>query len=86
LDAASAKPFGFAGCERAAAARNDARCRRCKAGAFQTNEGRFNAVERMAAACSRACVAALEARGILGERFDNPFRVTAESTQTEATA
>ena len=93
LDAASAKPFGFAGCERPAAARNDARCRRCKAGAFQTNEGRFNAVERMAAACSRACVAALEARGILGERFDNPFREpaaarggAAKSIHSEATA
>jgi hypothetical protein len=47
----------------------------------------------MAAACSRACVAALEARGILGEKFDNPFRESAaarsgaaKSIHSEATA
>ncbi len=86
LDAAQARPFGFAGCERSVAARNDARCRRCKAGAIQTNEGRFNTVERMAAACSRACVAALEAHDALGERFDNAFRASKKTRQPEATA
>ncbi len=74
LDAAAGKPFGFAGCERTVAARNNARCLRCKNGASQTNEGRFNTVDRMAAACNRACIAALEARGTLAEKFENPFR------------
>ena len=62
------------GCERTVAARNNARCLRCKNGATQTNEGRFNTVDRMAAACNRACIAALEARGTLAEKFENPFR------------
>lgn len=74
LDADHAEPFGFAGCERGVAARDNARCLRCKNGAVQTNEGRFNTVERMAAACSRACIATLESRGATGEKFTNPFR------------
>lgn len=77
LDIDNAKPSGFAGCERSAAARDNARCRCCKNGAVQTNEGRFNTVERMAAACSRACIAALEARGATAENFNNAFRQSA---------
>jgi len=74
LDAAAGKPFGLAGHERTVAARDNNRCLRCRNGAIQTNEGRFNTVDRMAAACNRACIAALEARGILKEKFATPFR------------
>jgi epoxyqueuosine reductase QueG len=74
LDAGVSAPFGFAGHGRPVAARDNARCLRCRNGAVQTNEGRFNTVERMAAACSRACVAALEARGATAEQFAQPFR------------
>lgn len=65
---------GFAGHERPVAARDNARCLRCKNGAVQTNEGRFNTVDRLAAACSRACIAALEERQATHEKFANPFR------------
>lgn len=74
LDAAAAASFGLAGRGRAVAARDNALCLACRNGAVQTDEGRFHAVERMAAACSRACIAALEARGATREHFDQPFR------------
>ncbi len=77
LNAKTARPFGLAGCERPVAARNNAHCLSCRNGAIQTNEGRFNTVERLAAACSRACIAALEARGSAHEQFANPFRQSA---------
>jgi len=57
--------------------RNNTMCTRCKNGAIQTNEGRFNTVERIAAACGRACIAALEERGLTKEKFNLPFRQTA---------
>ena len=68
---------GFAGCESLVAARDNDLCRRCRNGAFVTNEGRFSTVERVAAACSRACVAALEERGATQEKFTHPFRQSA---------
>jgi len=81
LDAGKAEPFGSPGCERPVAARTHSRCLRCKNGAIQTNEGRFNTVERMAAACSRACLAALEDRGATLEQFNHPFRQSAPWTR-----
>ena len=74
LDPAAGKSFGLAGHERAVAARDNSRCLRCRNGAIQTNEGRFNTVDRLAAACNRACIAGLESRGILQEKFATPFR------------
>ncbi len=75
LDEARASLSGLGeGLARPVAARDDGRCRRCRNGAVQNNEGRFNHVERLAAACSRACIAALEARRATRERFDSPFR------------
>ncbi|MDQ0288681.1 hypothetical protein [Oligosphaera ethanolica] len=68
---------GFAGCESLVAARDNDLCRRCRNGAFVTNEGRFNTVERVAAACSRVCIAALEERGATQEKFTHPFRQSA---------
>jgi epoxyqueuosine reductase len=77
LDAGAAVPFGLAGYARPVAARDNARCQRCRNGAIQTNEGRFNTVERTAAACSRACIGTLEARGAVRETFATPFRQSA---------
>ncbi|MGI5868381.1 MAG: hypothetical protein ACOX9C_02910 [Kiritimatiellia bacterium] len=79
LDASKTSAFGSPGCERAVASRDNALCLRCKNGAVQTNEGRFNAVERMAASCSRACIAALEERGATSEKFNGKFRPSAPS-------
>ena len=77
LSVGTAKPFGLSGCQRLVAERENARCLRCRNGAIQTSEGRFNTVERVAAACSRACIAALETRGATQEAFSNPFRQSA---------
>ncbi len=74
LDAQHPVAGGLERYQRPVAARDNARCLKCKNGAVQTNEGRFNAVDRMAAACTRACIAALEQRQALSERFDQPFR------------
>ncbi|OQA84442.1 MAG: Epoxyqueuosine reductase [Lentisphaerae bacterium ADurb.Bin242] len=74
LEAEKAVPFGLKGFERNVAARRNELCLRCRNGAVQTNEGRFNAVERVAAACGRACIAALEERGATLEKFSTPFR------------
>lgn len=77
LDPDAGRPGGLAGLERKVAARDNTRCLRCRNGAVQTNEGRFNTVDRMAAACNRACIAALEARGLGKETFEHPFRQAA---------
>ncbi len=50
------------------------RCLQCDTGAIQTNFGHFNAIDRMGAACSRACLASLEKRGLLTKKFAVPFR------------
>ena len=74
LDADAGQPFGLPGYERRVAARDNKRCLQCRNGAVQTNEGRFSTVDRMAAACNRACIDALERRGLPAEKFDTPFR------------
>ena len=43
--------------------RNDLICRECRHGAICTDIGRFNTIERIGAACSRACLVALETMG-----------------------
>ena len=52
----------------------DTLCSRCTNGAVQTGFGRFNSVDKIAAACGRACLASLEARGLLTSKFSTPFR------------
>lgn len=74
LDGSQASSFGLAGHESPVAARDNSLCLRCQNGAVQTNEGRFSTVDRMAALCNRACVAALEERGILKEKLQQPLR------------
>ncbi len=74
LDADKTEPAGFASLERPVAERDNNLCLRCKNGAIQTNDGRFRTVERVGAACGRACICALEKRGATEERFSTPFR------------
>ncbi|NMA20589.1 MAG: epoxyqueuosine reductase [Lentisphaerae bacterium] len=50
------------------------RCAECKTGAIPTNFGHFNAIDRNGAACSRACLNALEKRGLLTRKFQQAFR------------
>ena len=74
LSAEETKPFGLQGCQSQVAARDNALCRVCKNGAVQTNYGRFETVERIAAACGRACLVAVEERGLTKEKFKHDFR------------
>lgn len=62
------------GALRSDGARDNTLCLTCKNGAVQTNCGRFNTVERIGAACGRACLAALESRGATTQTFNNRFR------------
>lgn len=50
------------------------RCGVCKDGAFHTNFGHFNTIDRLAAACSRACLDSMEKRGLLTSKFAQGFR------------
>lgn len=57
--------------------RDNTLCRQCKNGALQSGFGRFDTVERIGAACGRSCLAALEARGVLKQKFKQNFRKNA---------
>ena len=48
-------------------------CARCPNGAMRAN-GRGSAVDRIAAACGRACTVRLEEAGKCSNRFAQPFR------------
>lgn len=74
LDSSSVMKKGFRDEQSDVAQRNNGRCLRCRNGAIQTNAGRFHTVERIGAACGRACIAALEERGLTQEKFNHPFR------------
>jgi len=50
------------------------RCAECKTGSVPTNFGHFNAIDRNGAACSRACLNALEKRDLLNRHFNRNFR------------
>ena len=53
---------------------NDSLCHRCTNGALQTGVGRFNTVDKIGAACGRACLASLEERGLIRNVLTTPFR------------
>lgn len=74
IDASNTSDAGLkeAGCK--VAAIDKKKCLKCKNGAIQCNEGRFKTVERIAASCGRACIAALEEKGLLKNKFKNKFR------------
>ncbi|MDD4098864.1 MAG: hypothetical protein PHC30_08845 [Lentisphaeria bacterium] len=65
---------GLTGAETAVAQRHEALCAQCKNGAIQTNFGRFNTIDRIAAACGRACLAALTERGQVSKFKGGSFR------------
>ena len=54
--------------------RDNSRCKVCQTGAWATDIGRFETVDRFAAACCRACLASLERRGLLTHKMNQPFR------------
>ncbi|MGE4565738.1 MAG: hypothetical protein AB7F32_12760 [Victivallaceae bacterium] len=56
---------------------DERRCRKCGNGAVACDAGRFFAIDRVAASCGRACLASLERRGLLKQKFNHPFRVRA---------
>ena len=53
---------------------NSTLCSKCSAGAVQTDFGRFHTVDKISAACGRACLASLEERGLISGKFTTPFR------------
>lgn len=53
---------------------NRKRCPICSEGAFPTNFGHFNTIDRLAASCSRACLDAMEKRNLLTRKFKQNFR------------
>ena len=57
---------------------NFSKCGKCTAGAVQTGFGRFHTVDKIAAACGRACLASLEERKLVSGNFTTPFRNTSE--------
>ncbi|OGV31250.1 MAG: hypothetical protein A2020_01345 [Lentisphaerae bacterium GWF2_45_14] len=65
---------GIPGSECDVAAINKSLCAKCKNGAVQCDEGRFYKTERVGAACGRACLAALEEKGLIKTKFRHQFR------------
>lgn len=53
---------------------NNTLCGKCTTGAVQTDFGRFHTVDKISAACGRACLASLEERGLISNKFTTPFR------------
>ncbi|HRU05216.1 MAG TPA: hypothetical protein P5137_05510 [Candidatus Brocadiia bacterium] len=54
---------------------DEARCALCANGAAKSRFPGSKEVERIPAACGRACLASLEARGLLTRKFHHAFRV-----------
>lgn len=50
---------------------NDTLCSRCDTGAIQTNIGRFHTIDKIAAACGRACLESLEKRQLIDRKTVN---------------
>lgn len=65
---------GMTGAESDVAKRLENICVQCKNGAIQTNFGRFNTIDRIAASCGRACLAALTERGLVSKFPGGRFR------------
>ena len=53
---------------------NDTLCGSCNAGAVKTGFGRFNTIDKIAAACGRACLASLEERNLITRKLSTAFR------------
>lgn len=57
---------------------NNTLCKKCTQGAVQTDFGRFHTVDKISAACGRACLASLEERGLVTHKFAIPSRKISE--------
>ena len=53
---------------------NNSLCSRCEGGAIQTGFGRFHTIDKISAACGRACLASLEKRNLISRKFSTAFR------------
>ena len=53
---------------------NSTLCSRCEGGAIQTGFGRFHTIDKISAACGRACLASLEKRNLISRKFSTAFR------------
>lgn len=53
---------------------DDTLCLRCPDGAIKTAFGRFNTIDKVAAACGRACLASLEERNLVTRKLADAFR------------
>lgn len=77
IDSAKKSALGIAGLSCELSAINKTLCAKCRNGAVQCNEGRFYKIERIAATCGRACLAALEEKGLLKTKFKHHFKPSA---------
>ncbi len=73
IDADKLKSAGIPGAERQVAIVDNDLCARCPNGAMRA-DGRGKAVDRLGAACGRACTVRLEETGKCENQFANPFR------------
>ena len=55
-------------------------CRTCKNGACPSRFGQGLKPDRVAALCNRTCLCHLDAEGLVGNKFENPFRTRAAWT------
>lgn len=76
IDASNVSSKGIPGTPCDVAAVNKSICAKCKNGAYQCNEGRFYKTERISASCGRACLAALESKGLLKTKFKHQFKAS----------
>ena len=76
IDMSKSSTKGILGTACHVSAINKSLCAKCKDGTQQCNEGRFYKTERIGAACGRACLAALENKGLLKTKFKHPFKAS----------
>ena len=73
IDAKKTGKKGIPGAECDTFTVNKSLCAKCQNGAVQCDEGRFYKTERISASCGRACLAALEEKGLVKTKFKNRF-------------
>ena len=74
VDAESAEEIEICGKKMKVAKIDYSICRSCKNGACPNRFADYARADRVAALCNRTCLCHLEERGLVGSRFENPFR------------
>jgi len=74
IDAANAKEIDVSGKKMTVASIDYSVCRTCKNGACVNRLAAASKPDRIAAVCNRTCLCALEEAGVLGNKFETPFR------------